>query len=194
MAGPGVNGVAVAMIVAGDVLVLSGLKNATLSDTLRALIKGDPVPSGASLLPSGSGGVLGGVAAGAGSGAKTGAAVAATAESYIGVPYVWAGETPSGWDCSGFVTYVLHTRHGIELPSNFHTVAAQFYVWTGAVTVARAECQAGDLVCWPGHIGIAVSNTEMVHAPGLGQKTRRQRIWSIPAPSIRRPKAYLVGG
>ncbi len=121
-------------------------------------------------------------------GTEFGRSVASTALSYVGVPYVWGGETPEGWDCSGFVTWVLHKVHGVDLPNDHHTVAAQFYVWRGARTVARSSCAPGDLVCWPTHIGIAISGSELVHAPGLFQKTRRQKIWAGAV--IRRPMAY----
>lgn len=187
MARPGISGLAIGAIVAGDVLFLSGLHGGTVADTLRALLKGDPLPPGKSFGRTAAAGVLEGLPPPAGS--PLGAQVASMAQTYIGVPYVWAGEDPSGWDCSGFVTWVL-VRNGIQLPSNHHTVAAQFYTWSGAYTIPRDQCSPGDLVCWPTHVGIAVSNVDMVHAPGLGQKTRQQRIWSTPAPSIRRPKAY----
>lgn len=184
---PGLSGVGLLTAVGGNVVLLSGLNGATIADTLRAVLKGDPPPRAEKF------GQLAGAAVVAGAppagGTTRGNAVAAMALGYIGVPYVWMGEDPSGWDCSGFVTWIL-VQNGLQLPSNHHTVAAQFYVWSGAVTIPRAQCAPGDLVCWPSHIGIAASNTEMVHAPGLGQKTRRQTIWSVPAPSIRRPKAY----
>lgn len=93
-----------------------------------------------------------------------GAAIANDALKYVGTPYVYAGNTPSGWDCSGFVTYVLHHDLGYDLPSNTHTVSQQFYVWSGATTIPSSECAAGDLVCWLTHVAIAISNTECVGA------------------------------
>ncbi len=119
-----------------------------------------------------------------------GAQVAADALKYLGVPYRWAHEDPSGWDCSGFVTWVLHHDFGISLPSNTHTTALGFLTWSGARDIPRGMCAAGDLVCWASHIGIATSNDQMVNAPTAGQKTRVDKIWSVPAPVIRRPAAY----
>jgi len=105
-------------------------------------------------------------------------------------PYVWGGATPAGWDCSGLVTWILHHEMGLELPNNTHTVTGQFYIWSGAVTVPRNQCSPGDLVCWPSHIGIAISSSEMVNAPTFGHVTERAKIYNVPAPIIRRPKAY----
>lgn len=187
-----VSGLAVVGAVAGSVILWSGIKNRSVEETLRLLIQGQPVESGPSQYRPGTGsgpsGTPGPTPPG---GTEFGRHVAQTALSYLGVPYVWGGETPDGWDCSGLVTYILHTVHGIELPNNNHTVAAQFYVWQGARTILRSECGPGDLVCWPTHIGIAISRDELVHAPGLFQKTRRQSIWAGAV--IRRPVAYREG-
>lgn len=194
MARPGINGIGVATIVTGLIVLWSGLKNATVLDTLRALTRGEPIPSAGSDLAAARSQVattpgvinLGSSVNGAGS--TTGAAIAADAQRYIGVPYVWAAATPDGWDCSGFVTYVLHHDFGLNLPDNNHTLTYGFYVWSGAITVARDQCQPGDLVCWWSHIGIATSKDTMVNAPGIGIPTREQEIG--PGPIIRRPLAY----
>jgi cell wall-associated NlpC family hydrolase len=192
VAGPEISGVAVGMILAGGILTTSALTDASVADTLRNVMRGQAPPPG----PGAFGSILGQLTAetivagqaGPGVGPATGRDVAATAVGYIGVPYVWAGETPDGWDCSGFVTWVLHTEHGLQLPDNHHTTAIRFYTWTGATNIARSACAAGDLVCWPTHIGIATGPTEMVHAPGFGQRTRMGKITAGAV--IRRPLAY----
>jgi cell wall-associated NlpC family hydrolase len=122
----------------------------------------------------------------------TGNAVAQDALQYLGVPYVWAHQDPTGWDCSGFVTYVLHHDFGIDLPDNTHTVTEQFYVWTGADTIPRDQCAAGDLVCWVSHIGIALDASTMVNAANPTDGTLISDIWTVPAPIIRRPQAYTT--
>ena len=90
---------------------------------------------------------------------------------YMGVPYVWGGESPSGFDCSGFVQHV-YGRCGIPLP---RTADLQFNV--GQV-VARGKEQPGDLVFFetycpgPSHIGIFLGRHQFVHASsGQGQIT-----------------------
>src|SRR3954463_6812881 len=70
-----------------------------------------------------------------GFGQGAGAAIAAAAHKYLGVRYVWGGADPSGFDCSGLVTWVLHHDLGYQLPSNSHTITGQWLVWSGAADV-----------------------------------------------------------
>jgi cell wall-associated NlpC family hydrolase len=98
-----------------------------------------------------------------------GGRIAAQAQHYLGVPYRWGGADPSGWDCSGMVTYVLHHDLGLNLPDNGHTVSQSFLTWSGARTVPAEQCQAGDLICWITHIAIATGPTT-----GIGAQNPRQ--------------------
>jgi cell wall-associated NlpC family hydrolase len=170
-----------------------------MADVLRAAIKGQPIPKNVwdqdpnlARTPSMQGIVQGpnktiGTVTG---GSAMGRAVAADAASYVGkVPYRWAAATPSGWDCSGFATWVLHHDFGIDLPSNTHTVTGQFLTWGGATTVGRKDMQPGDLVVWPFHMGIAVSNSHMAAAASPALGTIIDSVdWGVPL--IRRPNAY----
>jgi cell wall-associated NlpC family hydrolase len=95
--------------------------------------------------------------------------VVAIALQYLGVPYLWAGATPSGFDCSGLVKYVF-AQMGISLP---HNAAAQFHS-SEAVSVPRNQLQPGDLVFFNGldHVGIYIGNGEFVDAPHTGATVR----------------------
>jgi peptidoglycan DL-endopeptidase CwlO len=193
--GPTVSGIGVLFVLGGLVLVTSGIKNTTVAETLRAWVRGKPAPEGPGGTPFGvSTSEFGGAVPGTRPGFSTGIGdvVAATAKSYAGVPYVWAGEVPppngKGWDCSGFVTWCLAHENGIDLPNNHHTTAAGFYFWRGARTIPRAACAPGDLVCWVSHVGIAVSRDRMMHAPGVGKVTQESAIGA--GATIRRPIAY----
>jgi peptidoglycan DL-endopeptidase CwlO len=82
---------------------------------------------------------------------------------YLGVPYLWGGESPKGFDCSGLVAYV-YAQLGITLP---HYAAAQYQL---GVAVPRDQLQPGDLVFFDAldHVGIYIGGGEFVHAPHTG--------------------------
>ena len=93
-----------------------------------------------------------------------GGSVVGVAMRYLGVPYVWAGASPSGFDCSGFVMYVFR-KLGIDLP---HSSQMQ---WGYGKPVPRSQLEPGDLVFFGGdihHVGIYVGGGNMIHAPHTG--------------------------
>ena len=95
---------------------------------------------------------------------SNGAAVVSYAAQFQGVPYVYGGTTPSGFDCSGFTQYV-YAAFGISLPR----VDNQQRVWAQANGTKVSNPQPGDLMWRPGHVGIYVGNGMMIHAPRPGK-------------------------
>jgi cell wall-associated NlpC family hydrolase len=89
--------------------------------------------------------------------------VVGIAIQYLGVPYVWGGASPSGFDCSGFVSYV-YSQMGVSLP---HHAASQF---SAGSPVSREALEPGDLVFFNGlgHVGIYIGGGQFVHAPHTG--------------------------
>nr|WP_284711040.1 C40 family peptidase [Brevibacterium sp. XM4083] len=83
--------------------------------------------------------------------------VLAIAKQYVGTPYVSGGTSPSGWDCSGYTSYV-YGKVGVNLP---RTSGAQ---GSAGKTVSKSEAQPGDLIWKPGHIGIYAGNGMMYDA------------------------------
>lgn len=111
----------------------------------------------------------------AGSGSSA-AGVLGIARRYIGTPYVYGGTTPAGFDCSGFVRYVLG-KVGVSMP---RTSAQQY----GAVRrISRSEARPGDLVfIFTGgrvsHVGFYLGGNRMIDSPRRGKSIQEREIWS----------------
>ncbi|HEX6702580.1 MAG TPA: NlpC/P60 family protein [Gaiellaceae bacterium] len=89
--------------------------------------------------------------------------VVGVAMQYLGVPYVYGGASPSGFDCSGLVMYA-YAQLGVSLP---HSSYAQYSL---GVAVSRDQLQPGDLVFFNGlgHEGIYIGGGQFIHAPHTG--------------------------
>ena len=89
--------------------------------------------------------------------------VVSIALQYLGVPYVWGGASPSGFDCSGLTMYA-YAKVGVYLP---HNAAMQYGMGT---PVSRSQLAPGDLVFFNGlsHVGMYIGGGRFVHAPHTG--------------------------
>ncbi|MFI2753208.1 C40 family peptidase [Cellulomonas sp. P22] len=114
----------------------------------------------------------------------TGQALVAAASKYLGVPYVWGGESldEGGLDCSGLVLRAM-TDIGVEgIP---RTAREQMTVGTAVGSLAQA--QPGDLLVFGGgtHIGIYVGDGKMIDAPKAGSYVQIRDVYTTPT-AIRR--------
>ena len=95
------------------------------------------------------------------------AAVLEYAAQFLGTPYVYGGSTPSGFDCSGFTSYLFKNTEG-SIP---RVAQAQFDATT---RVSMDELLPGDLVFFGSsassisHVGIYVGNNQFIHSPHTG--------------------------
>jgi peptidoglycan DL-endopeptidase CwlO len=93
--------------------------------------------------------------------------VVGVALSQLGTPYVWAGSSPGGFDCSGLVMWA-YAQVGVSLP---HSSYAQYGY---GVPVSESDLAPGDLVFFDGlgHVGIYIGGGQFVHAPHTGDVVR----------------------
>lgn len=93
-----------------------------------------------------------------------GAQAVSISMQYLGVPYVWGGESPSGFDCSGLTKYV-YAQVGVSLT---HYTGSQ---WNQGVRIPSDQLLPGDLVFFRadlGHMGMYIGNGQYIHAPQTG--------------------------
>lgn len=96
-----------------------------------------------------------------------------SAKSYLGVPYVWGGTSPTrGFDCSG-LTMVVYRVNGLNLPR------VSYIQFNKGKYVSKRQLKPGDLVFFDtmgkkrvSHVGIYVGRGNFIHAPGRGKKVK----------------------
>lgn len=103
-----------------------------------------------------------------------GGSIADIALRYQGVPYVYGGTTPGGFDCSGFVGYV-YRQAGISLPRTSWAQGAS------GSKVSAGEAAAGDIVYYGGHVGIYLGEGKMVHSPRPGDSVKVVNVYGSPS-------------
>lgn len=87
------------------------------------------------------------------------------AKTFIGVPYVWGGTTPDGFDCSGFTSYVYRHALGMEIGRNTYAQS------DSGTHIALSELQPGDLIIeyGVGHVAMYIGDGMQIDAPTPGQ-------------------------
>jgi cell wall-associated NlpC family hydrolase len=164
-----VNGIAVTSVAAGSILVWSGIKGWNVTRTVGEIISGQ-TPKGSNVNPltnsdsfSGGGGVI-----------NSPSDIANDAQKYNGHAYSYGGapgkDGKSPWDCSSFVNWVIghDFNHSIPGAANFDGSShgpptGLWMAWPGMKHVSQ-QIQAGDIIVWATHMGIAISSTQMISA------------------------------
>lgn len=105
---------------------------------------------------------------GSASSISAGERVVQIAEQYLGIPYVYGGSTPAGFDCSGFTSYVFKQLGYSLYRSSYQQI-------DNGVPVSKSELQPGDLLLFKRqgasrihHVGIYVGDGMMIHSPQTG--------------------------
>ncbi|MGI8545835.1 MAG: C40 family peptidase [Gemmatimonadaceae bacterium] len=106
--------------------------------------------------------------------ARTVRLVIDSGEEFIGVPYLWGGTSPTGFDCSGFVQYIFR-KHGVELPRTSRQMAG-----AGIPVDPRvAALMAGDLMLFSGregsvikHVALYAGDNRILHSSSSGHGVR----------------------
>lgn len=93
---------------------------------------------------------------------------------YQGVPYVYGDITPSGFDCSGFVSYVYRQ---VET-SLFHISWGR---GTSGPKVPAGEAGAGNIVYYGRHVGIYLGEGKMIHSPCPDERVEAVSVYGSPS-------------
>lgn len=169
----------VAYLVTGGLLLFSGIKGATIADTVESVFSGNLTVTDTEIIPVDNSADSTSAPAPTGASA-TGQQIIGDAMKYNGHKYVWGGASnpTDGWDCSSFVSYVLGHDLGMLLPGNktwaaatnsgteHGPVASDFANTPGFYKVndSATQNEPGDLLVWSGHVGFGTGSGGMFSA------------------------------
>jgi cell wall-associated NlpC family hydrolase len=175
-----INGKAMAAISVGMLMVWSGIKGWSLAGVIGDVITGQQ-PVQENTQPVGSTGYPDTLNRG-GPGTGGVSMIPHAALQYLGHAYLFGGapgkDGSQPWDCSSYTNYVCAVKCGLPIPgykagkydgTSHGPPSGAWAVWTGLRNVSASEVQAGDIIIWGGHIGMALNNTQMISA--LNPKT-----------------------
>lgn len=173
------DGKALAAIGVGSLFVWSGIKGWSVLQTVADVVSGQKPTQSVFNQIATPGSLDGGINLGGVNG------LADIALSYQGHAYRFGGAPqPDGsgaWDCSSFVNFCAGIRAGLPIPGyaagsyngkSHGPATGQWAFWPGVTTIKREQVTAGDIVIWAGHMGIAISNTQMVSALNASAGTK----------------------
>lgn len=192
MARGGISGTGLAALAVGSVFLYAGFRGKTVLGSVQALISGkspetgpDANPISAPVEPAAqteAGGTVPG-------GPLSNNAIAAAAQGSIGHPYHFGGapgtDGKSPWDCSSAVNYWTAVDCGLPIPgfpagsytgSVHGPPTGSWLLWGYLQHVARKDVIAGDILVYQTHMGVAISNTDMISAEDPKDSTEQSTI------------------
>lgn len=167
-----INAAAVAYCVGGSLVLYSGIKGATIADTVGAVLSGNLSVQNTETIS-----VTNDASGNSATPVASPNSIVSDAMAYNGDKYVWGGIPGTvkghnnGTDCSGFVNMVVGRDLGLPIPgygagkyngSSHGPVTQVWLLWDGARTISQKEAQPGDLACFQTHMGIFIDNNHMI--------------------------------